>query len=327
MDGFADIAAEGEPEEGDTGPLRLLPIGDDRNERLDKFVSRKLSDLSRSYVQQLIDAGNVQVDGVPRKRTFKLTPGEVVTVDLPEPAVEEIEPESIQLAIVYEDQDVLVIDKPAGMVVHPSPGHFHGTVVNAVLAHAPEVAVAGSHRPGIVHRIDKDTSGLLVIAKSDRGRTALVEQWQRHAVQKGYTALVKGIIDDENATIDIPIGRDPVQRNRMAAIASGRPAVTRFRVRERLATTTLLDLEIETGRTHQIRVHLAYIGHPIVGDSVYNRSIGPTGGAKSLAPRQFLHAARLAFTLPGGRAVAFESPLPFDLVHALAAARAEESKP
>ncbi len=295
--------------------VELRPTREDLNERLDKYVAAQVPDLSRGHIQRLIDDGQVLVDGVPRRRTFKVTPGEVVTVQVPAPVAVALEPEAIPLEILYEDDDLLVLEKVAGMVVHPAPGHPRGTLVNALLHHAPGIAVGGTNRPGIVHRLDKDTSGLMVVAKSDRGRNALVEQWSRQTVEKGYVALVRGIVEPDVATVDVPVGRDPKDRLRMAAIATGRKALSHLVVRERfpVAGATLLDVDIETGRTHQIRVHLAFIGHPVVGDTVYNRGSGPLGGAKSIAPRQFLHAARLAFELPGGKRVVFESPLPADL--------------
>jgi 23S rRNA pseudouridine1911/1915/1917 synthase len=293
--------------------IDLRPTRDDTNERLDRFVASRLPDLSRSYVQRLIDDGRVLVDGVVRRRTFKMTPGELVSVQVPAPVPEAMEPEAIPLDVVFEDRDLIVLDKPTGMVVHPAPGHPRGTLVNALLHHAPEIEVAGTNRPGIVHRLDKDTSGLMVVAKSDRGRHSLLDQWNRRAVRKGYLALVRGVVEPDEATVDVPIGRDPKDRQRMTAIASGRRALTHFRVRRRFAEATLLDVEIETGRTHQIRVHLAFIGHPLVGDPIYNRAVGPLGGTKSIAPRQFLHSSLLAFSLPDGRRVQFESALPADL--------------
>lgn len=286
-------------------------------ERLDKFVAAGLPDLSRSTVQGLIEAGRVLVDDVPRKSKFKVTPGEVITVDLPEPVVDEIEPDPIPLNVVYEDDDVIVIDKPAGMVVHPAPGHPRGTLANALVAHAPEMAVARSHRPGIVHRLDKETSGLIVAAKTDRGRTALVSQWGSGAVEKRYLALVEGVVEDEEATIDAPIGRDPKNRQRMAVIRTGRPAVSHFRVVERFPEATLLEVAIETGRTHQIRVHLAFVGHPVVGDAVYGR----TRRGDAVSARQFLHASELGFSLPDGTPVRFASPLPEDLQEILESLR------
>jgi len=193
--------------------------------------------------------------------------------------------------------------------------------VNALLHHAPDIAVGGSNRPGIIHRLDRDTSGLMVVVKTDRARTSLVAQWQARTVEKGYIALVYGEVEEEEATIDAPIGRDPQNRKKMAAIRGGREAITHLKVAERLRGATLLDLDLETGRTHQIRVHLAFIGHPIAGDALYNRHIGLYGGKSAVADRQFLHAARLAFRLPSGKGVAFEQPLPADLAAGLDRAR------
>ena len=289
------------------------PTREDLGERLDKYLAVNLPDLSRSVIQGMIELGHVRVDGVSRKPKFKITPGETVTVYLPEPDEDEMQPDSIPLAIVFEDADVIVVNKPAGMVVHPAPGHPRGTLANALIAHAPSMAVGGSHRPGIVHRLDKDTSGLIVAAKTDRGRTSLVSQWENRSVEKRYLALAAGVVEDDEATIDAPIGRDPKNRQRMAVVRNGREAITHFRVLERFAQTTLLEVSIETGRTHQIRVHLAFIGHPVVGDAVYGRAIGPD----IRIDRQFLHASELAFDLPNGRWVAFSAELPDDLQQAL----------
>ncbi|MDQ3779231.1 MAG: RluA family pseudouridine synthase [Chloroflexota bacterium] len=301
-------------EEADAQHLELWPTPDHINERLDRYIAMTVPELSRSYVQQLIESGNVAVDGVRRRPRFKMTPGQVVTVTLPAPRPDWIEPEPIPLAIIFEDEDVLVIDKPAGLVVHPAPGHPSGTLVNAILYHRPEVAVAGTNRPGIVHRLDKETSGLIVVAKTDAGRIALVNQWESRAVGKGYVCLASGVIEPNEATIDAPIGRDPQQRQRMAVIARGRAARSDFAVRRRYSEATLLDIEIETGRTHQIRVHLSFIGHPVAGDAVYG---GPATLGGIRVPRQFLHAARLRFQLPGGETVSLDSPLPDDLQHVL----------
>jgi 23S rRNA pseudouridine1911/1915/1917 synthase len=287
----------------------LLPQREHLGERLDRFVAEALPDLSRTTVQSLIEAGQILVDGVQRKPKFHITPGEVVTVEFVPPVLDEIRPEPIPLNVVYEDDDLIVIDKPAGLVVHPAPGHPSGTLANALIAHAPEINIAGTNRPGIVHRLDKDTSGLIVAAKSDRGRTSLVSQWESRRVKKDYVALASGSIVEDEASIDAPIGRDPKNRQRMAVVRGGRAAVTRFRVQERFDEATLLDVEIETGRTHQIRVHLAFIGHPVVGDRLY----GQKDSAGLTVDRQFLHASGLEFQLPDGHEVAFSSPLPADL--------------
>jgi 23S rRNA pseudouridine1911/1915/1917 synthase len=301
------------------GPIVLRPDRDDLGARLDRYVADQLPDLSRATVQSLIDGGNVLVDEQQRKPKFRVTPGQTITVDLPPTAPDEIVPDAIPLEGVYEDDDVIVIDKPAGMVVHPAPGHPRGTLANALVARIPDIAVGGSNRPGIVHRLDKETSGLIVAAKSDRGRTALVSQWGARTVAKTYLALVVGVIEEEEATVDAPIGRDPKNRQRMAVVRSGREAVTHFRVLERFADATLIDVTIETGRTHQIRVHLAFAGHPIVGDAVYGK---PKAGPPTLE-RQFLHASGLGFVLPDGRPVHFKAPLPQDLEVVLHALRTE----
>jgi 23S rRNA pseudouridine1911/1915/1917 synthase len=314
------IVDEGEDEQR---MVTLHPEPAELGTRLDRFVADRLPDLSRGTVQKLIESGHVLVDGVVRKPKFRMTPGEVVSVDIPPPAPDEIEPDPLPLSVVYEDDDVIVIDKPAGLVVHPAPGHPRGTLANALVAHVPGISVGGSKRPGIVHRLDKDTSGLIIAAKTDRGRTSLVNQWAEQSVEKTYLALVSGVVGENEATIDAPIGRDPKSRQRMAVVRSGRPALTHFRVVERFPHATLLEVTIDTGRTHQIRVHLAFIGHPVVGDGVY-------GASKKTDPyleRQFLHAAALGLELPDGRRMRWSSPLPDDLVKVLEAMRADALSP
>jgi 23S rRNA pseudouridine1911/1915/1917 synthase len=312
-----DAIDSGAEEESDEFAV-LHPTRDDLGTRLDRYVADQLPGLSRGTVQGLIESGRVRVDGQQRKPKFRMTPGEVVSVVIPPPRIDEIQPDPIPLAVVYEDADVIVVDKPAGMVVHPAPGHPRGTLANALLAHVPGISVGGSQRPGIVHRLDKDTSGLIVAAKTDRGRMALVTQWEDRSVEKTYLALVSGSVADEGAIIDAPIGRDPKNRQRMAVVRTGRPAVTRFHVVERFPNATLLEVSIETGRTHQIRVHLAFIGHPIVGDQLYGRA-RPTDPQLE---RQFLHASALAFRLPDGETLRFEAPLPDDLRAVLEGLRA-----
>jgi 23S rRNA pseudouridine1911/1915/1917 synthase len=298
--------------------FQLRPQRADLGTRLDRYVTDNLPDLSRGTVQDLIESGRVRVDGFQRKSKFRMTPGEVVTVEVPPPQIDEIVPDSIPLAVVYEDSDVIVVDKPAGMVVHPAPGHPRGTLANALVAHVPGISVGGALRPGIVHRLDKDTSGLIVAAKTDRGRNALVRQWEERSVEKTYLALVSGLLEDAEATVEAPIGRDPGNRQRMSVVRSGRSAVTHFRVAERLANATLLEVSIETGRTHQIRVHLAFIGHPVVGDRVYGRP-----HPISSLQRQFLHASGLGFRLPDCTPVRFTSPLPEELERVLHELRAQ----
>jgi 23S rRNA pseudouridine1911/1915/1917 synthase len=298
----------------DTSELLEIEVTpESEGERLDRFATERISGLSRSYVQQLIDRGMVLVDGLPRRSSFKVAVGQTVTVEIPPPVVESLEPEDIPLNIVYEDRDLIVLNKRAGMVVHPAPGNIRGTLVNALIFHAPEMNVSGSNRPGIVHRLDKDTSGLMVVAKTDRAKESLLAQWQARSVLKEYVALVRGVVEPDEGTIDAPMDRDPLERKRMAVLATGREAITHFRVRERFSAATLLDVELETGRTHQIRVHLKFIGHPIVGDSTYNRHSDRFGGKQSIAPRQFLHASRLGFELPNGERRTFAAELPEDL--------------
>jgi len=275
--------------------------------RLDRFISGKAS-LSRSYARKLIDDGNVTIDGRPGKASLKLDPGDIVTVILPPPAPTSPEPEDLPLKIVYEDADLLVIDKPAGLTVHPAPGHPSGTLVNAVLAHVPDLpGINGSLRPGIVHRLDKDTSGLIVVAKTDAAEKSLSQQIRGRTATKVYLALVEGKLSPEEGVIEAPIGRDPAHRKQMAVTAGGRESRTRYRVLRHLNSHTYVEVVLETGRTHQIRVHFAAIGYPVLGDAVY-------GTASPLLKRQFLHAHRLGFKLPGsGRYVEFESSLPPDL--------------
>jgi len=327
----AELEDDGEAIEedwGDSGPVvrqggvfELRPERSDINTRLDKFVSMQVPSLSRSYVQTLIDQQQVFVDGQPRRAAFKMTPGEVVTLTVPEAVETGLEAEAIPLDILYEDDDLIVINKPAGMVVHPAAGHPSGTLVNALIHHAPEINVGGSNRPGIIHRLDRDTSGVMVVVKTTRARTSLVAQWQARTVEKGYIALCHGVIEEDEATIDAPIARDPQNRMKMSVQRGGRDSITHVSVNERLRSATLFDVDLETGRTHQIRVHLAFIGHPIVGDELYNRYTGPYGGKEAICKRQFLHAARLAFRLPDGQGVEFEAPLPDDLTRALERAR------
>jgi 23S rRNA pseudouridine1911/1915/1917 synthase len=305
--------------------IELHPERSHLSMRLDRYVADELPDLSRSYIQQLIADGAVLVDGQVRRPSFKVTPGEVVTVDLPEVEESEILAEDIPLDILYEDDDILMVNKPAGMVVHPAAGHATGTLVNAVLYHAPEISIHGSTRPGIIHRLDKDTSGVMVVAKSDRAQTSLVEQWLERAVQKRYITLVAGVVEEDTATIDVPIGRNQVNRQQMATSRSGREAITHFTVLERFAETTLLDVAIDTGRTHQIRVHLNFIGFPVVGDTLYGNKVSARIADELGLKRQFLHASTLGFAMPGsGDARTFEAPLPADLQTVLDQLNAEK---
>ncbi|MEA1958254.1 MAG: RluA family pseudouridine synthase [Chloroflexota bacterium] len=290
---------------------RIDLIVDRVGERLDRYVAAECPQLSRSHVQRLIEDGNVTVNGTPAKSGHKLKEGDMVAVVVPPPTSIELEPEDIPLSIVYEDDDVLVIDKPAGLTVHPAPGHSEHTLVNAILAHCHDLSINGSIRPGIVHRLDKDTSGVMMIAKNDSAQRDLSEQIRSRFVLKQYTVLVHGRLSPEKGVIEAPIGRDPSHRKRMAVVASGREARTHYRVTKYFEGYTLLEVTLETGRTHQIRVHLSATGFPVAGDSIYGKGL-------SIMGRQFVHASRLGFRLPSsGEWVEFESPLPRDLEEAV----------
>ncbi len=305
---------------GDT-ILNFEAAAADRGRRLDIVVAERFPHYSRSRVATLAGRGQVLVDDTPRKPAFRLRAGQRVQVlGLPSDPVS-VDPEAIPLAVVHEDDDVLVLNKPAGLTVHPAPGHPHGTLVNAVLAHFPGLSgIAGSLRPGIVHRLDKDTSGLLVIAKTDTAYRSLAAQVRARTVTRIYLALVRGTVRREAGVIAAPIGRHPVHRTRMAVVPHGRHAVTHFEVRERLLGATLIECRLETGRTHQIRVHLLHIGHPILGDPVY-------GGVRAVGiQRQALHAARLEFTHPrSGERIICTAPVPEDIAALLAHLRARKT--
>ena len=294
-------------------------------DRLDRFLAAQVPELSRSAAQRLIEAGQVTVNGEPVKASYKTRPGDRVVVLLPGDEPLKLVAEAIPLQIVYEDTDLLVVDKPAGMVVHPAPGHSSGTLVNALLARYPELAVAGGDRPGIVHRLDRDTSGLIVVARNDRTRRALQRQFKERQVHKAYVALLEGHLQPAWGRIEAPIGRDPHHRQRMTVLPGGREALTEYHVLEQFAHSvgpaagdySLVEAEPLTGRTHQIRVHFASIGHPVVGDAVYGRR-----RSRLAVPRQFLHARRLAFKHPRtGQRLEFEAPLPADLAAILALLR------
>jgi 23S rRNA pseudouridine1911/1915/1917 synthase len=283
--------------------------------RLDRYVREHLPDLSRAAAQRLIDDGQVRVDGVVRKASYRVQAGETITVRVPPPEPATPRAEAIPLDILYEDGDLLVVNKPAGMVVHPAAGHTAGTLVNAILAHCPDLNVGGVERPGVVHRLDSDTSGIIIVAKNDTALRDLQAQFKTRRVHKTYLALVEGRVQPPCGKIDAPIGRDPKHRQKMAVVTRGktRAAVTVYRMLAHLDGYTLVEAEPQTGRTHQIRVHLAFLGFPVVGDAVYGKKKNALG-----LTRQFLHAWKIAFTLPrDGRAVSFVAPLPADLRQAL----------
>ncbi len=285
-----------------------------QNVRLDRYVAENCPELTRSQAQRLISDGLVRVNGVVAKSSLKLSGGERITVTVPPPKYGSLEPESIPFDILYKDDDVLVVDKPAGLPVHPAPGHPEHTLVNAVLAYLSIPSDADdSLRPGIVHRLDMDTSGVMLVARNRSARDNLLEQFKSRSVVKVYLVLVMGHLSPERGVIEAPIGRDPRNRKRMAVVADGegRPARTEYRVIKYTGDYSLLEVALETGRTHQIRVHLAAIGYPVVGDATY-------GKKSALVSRQFVHASRLGFRLPStGEYVEFEAVLPSDLAKAL----------
>lgn len=275
--------------------------------RLDVYISSKLEDKSRSYIQDVIETGNVKVNDKQKKSNYKLKIKDYVTLIMPENKELEVEKENITLDILYEDSDVIVVNKPQGMVVHPAPGNLSGTLVNALLFYCKDLSgINGVNRPGIVHRIDKDTSGILVVAKNDNAHQKLAEQLKEHTMTREYIALVEGVITSDEGTVDAPLGRHPVDRIKMSVIKNGRNAITHFKVLERFKANTLVKCILETGRTHQIRVHMTHIGHPIVGDPVYGYK-----KQKFKLEGQLLHAKKLGFIHPSsGKYMEFESEMP-----------------
>jgi 23S rRNA pseudouridine1911/1915/1917 synthase len=296
--------------------------------RLDQALSELLPEYSRSRLKQWIDEGQVRVNGRVWRPKDKVAGGETVEITATVPRDERWEAEAIPLSIVYEDEALLVIDKPAHLVVHPAAGNWEGTLLNALLHHAPELAVVP--RAGIVHRLDKDTTGLLVVARTLEAQLSLVQQLQERTVSREYEAIVNGVMT-AGGTVDAPIDRHPVDRKRMAVVTSGKPAITHYRVAERFRAHTHVRVKLETGRTHQIRVHMAHVTYPLVGDPVYGGRLRlPRKASESLRallqgfPRQALHAARLALVHPTlGETMEWSSPLPEDMQGLLAALRAD----
>jgi len=308
--------------------VRTVRVPEGTTGRIDRFVA-DATGLSRSHVQKLISDGRLTVDGIAVRANAIAPAGSEVRLDVPEPRALDLAPApDIHLQIVYEDDDLLIVDKPAGLVVHPSPGHHDGdTLVNALLARAGGAeygGIAGVARPGIVHRLDRDTSGLLMVAKHDAAQRSLMAQLKARRIRKAYQALVAGSVAAAVGRIEAPIGRDPKHRTRMAVVPDGRPSITGYRVRERFNGWTLLELDLVTGRTHQIRVHLDAIGHPIAGDPLYGTGTsrrGPDG-----LERLFLHAWRLELAAPAdGHLIRATAPLPAELESVLARLREAEA--
>ena len=296
-------------------PIRLRASEESKNQRLDAFLASSLDGLTRSQATRLIESGEVAVNGRAVSKSYKLAGGEDIAVTLPEPEPVEAVPQDIPLDVVYEDADVIVVNKPSGMVVHPAPGHPDGTLVNALLYHCAGTlsGIGGALRPGIVHRIDRDTSGLIIAAKNDAAHQYLSAQLADHTLARTYECIVVGALREDRGTVDAPIARHPTGRKRMAVVAGGREAVTHWEVIARYPGYTHVRCRLETGRTHQIRVHMAYIGHPILGDTVY--------GAKKEVPGltgQCLHAVGLRFLHPRAHEVVeLSCPLPEEFTRML----------
>lgn len=283
--------------------------------RIDKYISALMEGKSRSYIQGMIEKGGVIVNGSIKKSNYTVKEGDVISVTIPEPEEMNIKPEKIPLEILYEDSDLVVVNKKQGMVVHPASGIYSGTLVNALLEHCTDLSgINGVLRPGIVHRIDKNTSGILVIAKNDNSHNILAHQLKEHTMTRVYYALVEGIIKKDEGTVDTQIGRHPAEKIKMAVVREGKRAVTHYRVVQRYKAHTLVECVLETGRTHQIRVHMAHIGHPVVGDPVYGHK-----KQRFKLEGQLLHAKKLGFVHPStNKYVEFESSLPDHFVKILA---------
>lgn len=291
-------------------------LDDPEDERLDKWISEALEGLSRSFIQKCIKEDKVLVNGTPQKASYRLKTDDEIVFSIPEAAQPDITPEDIPLSILYEDDDLLVIDKPKNMVVHPAPGHYSGTIVNAVMYHCQNdlSGIRGVMRPGIVHRIDKDTTGSIIICKNDKAHLSIAAQLKEHSITRKYRAIVCGVIRDEEGSVDAPIGRDPQNRKRMAVNhKNGKSAVTHYRVLQRFKNYTYIECQLETGRTHQIRVHMTSIGHPLLGDTLYG-----TGRSPFHLEGQTLHAMVIGFQHPStGAYVEVTAPLPDYFEHLL----------
>ena len=293
----------------ENGLQRLTVSPEEAGVRIDKYLAEQLPDITRSYLQKLLKDGSVQMNGKPVKTSTKTAAGAVIELTIPDPEEPEILPEEIPLDILYEDSDVILINKPKDMVVHPAAGHYTGTLVNALMYHCKGdlSGINGVLRPGIVHRIDKDTTGVLIVCKNDKAHNALAEQLKEHSITRKYRAIVCGNLKEDEGTVDAPLGRHPQDRKKMAIVRTGgKRAVTHYRVLERFGNYTYIECQLETGRTHQIRVHMASLGHPLLGDEVYGRVKSPFK-----LEGQTLHAMVLGFIHPTtGEYMEFEAPLP-----------------
>ena len=287
---------------------KYIVKNESQGKRLDRYVTEQNAEITRTAVQRLIDEKNILVNGKEQKASYKVNENDVVEVEIPEPKKIEIKAEDIPIEVIYEDSDIIVVNKPKGMVVHPGNGNVDGTLVNAIMAKCEGSlsGIGGEIRPGIVHRIDKDTSGLLIVAKNDKAHVNLSEQIKAHKVKKTYIALVRGVVRENEATIDMPIVRSKTDRKKMAVCKDGKNAITHIKVLKRWEHYTLLQVNIETGRTHQIRVHLSYIGYPIIGDYTYSNGKNEFG-----VVGQCLHAQKLEFKHPTtNKIMELEAPLP-----------------
>jgi len=304
------------------GPFSFSVLNEHAGERLDNVVAQQVTGCSRSMAANFIREGQIRVRNEIKKPGYRVKAGDIISGRIPAPEPIACEPEAITLSLLHEDDDIVVISKPAGMVVHPAPGHFSGTLVNAILYHCPKLeGIGGKIRPGIVHRLDKDTSGILVVAKTAAAQVHLAAQFKDRSLQKTYLALVSGRMKTSSGIIDLPIGRHPVDRKKMSVLSKrNRDARTLWRVKELFDAASFLEVEIKTGRTHQIRVHCAAIKHPIVGDVVYGyRNSGAhLPSILKTVTRQMLHAWRMAFTHPAtGEKIQLESPIPEDMLRVL----------
>lgn len=289
--------------------MELIVESKDNGSRLDSYLAENLADFSRSHLKKIIKDGNIEVDGKVEKPRYLIQEGDVIRIRVEEPQVLDVAAQDIPIDIVYEDENLLVVNKPQDMVVHPAPGNYEGTLVNAIMYHCKDnlSSINGVVRPGIVHRIDKNTSGLLVIAKDDKSHNSLAEQFKDHSITRKYNFICHGRISKDEFTVDQPLGRNPKNRLQMAVVQNGKRAVTHFKVLKRFEKFTYLEAQLETGRTHQIRAHMKYVNHPLLGDDLY----GPKNASKFNLKGQTLHARTLGFIHPvKGAYVEFEQDLP-----------------